>query len=258
MRVLFKNLYNRFEIEKGNKIYNGLLVLFCVVTYILCLKLKGQTIEQCYEMLIWMNAVMLVILIPYRILLVFDKEYMEYCYPNTKKSFLFELPFFSCNTAEILFIFALCFKSRALLAYCFFMGFIGPILALIEPAPGFEKNSLLHFRMFGFYFVHYLCLMNIPLLLVSRIFIPTIYDVFTSIGLYTLFSFLAFLINIWINHMHLGSQANYFFNTDPNYHPLFRKIYKIIPIPFLFTIPLELFIGIVFCLLVYLIQFVMR
>lgn len=240
-----------FEIEKGNKMYWIVFLLFIVLCTGFSFLLMKKPIEYGLYFLIGLNLVQLVIMTCYRVILIRDKEYMDLCYPDTRRSYLMELPLFPCNTAEILFLFALIFQSRILLSYCFFMGLIGPVAALLSPPLGFEKGSLFHYRMIGFYGTHYICLMNIPLLIVSDIFIPTYSDILGAIGVYTLFSLFAYIVNVQINQQHLGSKANYFFNVDPNVNPVYKKCYDLIPIPFIYTLPVEVLAGILFSVLVW-------
>lgn len=245
-----------FVIEKGNKVYYCVLLFFSVLTILGCLQFKNLEIETCRLCLVNLNILSLLIMTPYRIRLAMDKEHMGYVYPNVKHSWVFELPFFPCNTAEILFGLAIFIKSRMLMGYCFFLGLIGPLLAFCDPPKGFEKGNFFYYKIFGFYTTHYLTLMNIPLLLVSKLFVPNYMDVCKALLFYAILSFVMYFFNRYIDTFNLGCPANYFFNMDPDYHPIFRKVYNIIPYRYLFTIPLLFVTGVVLCVFVFILQFI--
>ncbi|MDO4466978.1 MAG: YwaF family protein [Bacillota bacterium] len=241
-------------IEKGNRVYFGLMVGFLIVSVLGCIQFQSLDLETCRMCLVNLNVVSLLIMAPYRIRLAFDQEYMELVYPHVKKPWMFELPLFPCNTAEILFGLAIYLKLRILTSYCFFLGFVGPIMAFSDPPKGFEKGSLFDYKMFGFYITHYLTILNIPLLLASKIFIPGYKDIWMALGLYTIFSVLMYFFNRYMDTMDLGCPANYFFNMDPDYHPIFHKTYEFIPYRFWFTIPLILIVGIVLSCFVFILR----
>ena len=102
----------KFIIEKGNALFYGIMFLFVCITITICFCLRNRDIEQVRLFLLCLNIFSLSIMVPYRIYLVFDKEYMNSVYADVRKAYLFELPFFPCNTAEILFSAAIFFNIK--------------------------------------------------------------------------------------------------------------------------------------------------
>lgn len=244
----------KWIIERGNGLYNLLWIVFIIITLGLCFLLHSFEIERSYKFMIGLNGLSLAIMIPYRIRLAFDSKYMNYVYPGVKRSYLFELPFFPCNVVEILLFFAYVFRSRLLLSYCFFIGTIGTTLAFSFPAKGFERENLLNYRMIGFYSTHFLSLMNVPLMIASGIFIPQYSDVFRVLCMYLSISFIMHLLNMYINSLHLGYKANYHFVSDPDFNPIYRKVYDFIPYNFFYTIPIDLFLTLLMAIVVFVIH----
>lgn len=246
----------KFIIEKGNALFYGIMFLFVCITITICFCLRNRDIEQVRLFLLCLNIFSLSIMIPYRIYLVFDKEYMNSVYADVRKAYLFELPFFPCNTAEILFSVAIFFNLKTLIAYCFFLGLLGPVAAFMVPAAGFEKESLLKVRMLGFYSTHYLTLMNIPIMLFTGYYVPSYSDVPKAVLIYAFIAMIMYFVNIYIDRMDLGYNANYFFVMDPNYHPIMKKVYNVIPYRYLFMVPFMIFVGIIFIALTFIIHII--
>ncbi|MBQ0064420.1 MAG: YwaF family protein [Firmicutes bacterium] len=243
-----------FVIEKGNKVFYGVMAFFIVLTILGSIHFRNLDFERARRHLLIFNLFSLTLTTIYRIRLIDDKEYMETVYPRVKNSWWFELPFFPCNTAEILYSLAIFLNFRGLLSYCFFLGFIGPILAFSSPPLGFEKENFFRLRMLGFYCTHYFCLMNIPFMMISGYYVPEYRDIPYALLIYAIFSTIMYFMNRYIDSLELGYPANYFFVMDPDFHPLFRKAYDFIPYRLIFTYPLILLVGLILSIFVFLLR----
>ncbi len=148
-----------------------------------------------------------------------------------------ELPLQLCNINMILIPFAVLRKSRPLMCFCFFLGPLGAMMALVMPGIGFSGYSLLLPRMLGYYGTHFMVVTEGLAVAAFGLFRPKFRDlpraVLTAVGI----TFVIFLINLLLRRSGLHPRANYFYSVETEGNPILELFYRWIPVPFLYTLP---------------------
>jgi uncharacterized membrane protein YwaF len=169
-----------------------------------------------------------------------DEEYSILTAAAGKGAFSWwsELPLHLCNINLALVPVAVMSKNRPLLSFAFFMAPFGAILAMMSPAVGFAGYSFFVPRMAGYYITHLLVLITAPVLAMFGLYRPKFRDIPLTI-LYMLgLSLIIFGINWLLRLTHLNDFANYFYNIEPEQGTPLVFFYKLIPVPFVYMIPI--------------------
>ncbi|MDO4500276.1 MAG: YwaF family protein [Erysipelotrichaceae bacterium] len=186
----------------------------------------------------------------YKLYLPFDKEYKRIM--GKEFNIYSEFILYPCNVIIIVLFIALLIDSKLLLSFCFHAAMTCPILAILFPPLGFNDDYIYRFRVFTFYFYHYMIIICAFLLVVTGKYIPNVRDVLPAMLVYAVFSFICYLLNVVLIKTGLNPKSNYFYNYFPDGNFVMEAIYKYIPHPFLFTLP-PMFICYLFNVLVTLI-----
>lgn len=227
---------DKYKIRPFNKIYLISLLVFVILTYLMCNYLHISDDLRAYKLTKSFSIFTFIVMLIYRFLLMFDKEYADIVY-NGKMNYLNELIIYPCNIVVIAYVLAFVLNNRLLYSFAFYYS-ICPIAAILFPAKGFEDDYLFKPRIFAYYFSHYLIMMEAFFVVASRVYIPTYKDLIGAVLLYCLISFIALLINYVMIKTATNPEANYFFNMRPDGNGILEFFYKLIPIPYLFTLPL--------------------
>ena len=155
-----------------------------------------------------------------------------------------ELPLQLCNINMILIPIAVWKKSRPLSCFCFFLGPLGALMALVMPANGFDGYSLLLPRMLGYYGTHFMIVIEGLALVTFGIFRPRLRDLPRAILTAFLIAFAVFCLNLLLRWSGLHPKANYFFSVETEGNFLLELFYKWIPVPFLYLIPCTAILGV--------------
>ncbi len=155
-----------------------------------------------------------------------------------------ELPLQLCNINMILLPIAVWKKSRPLCCFCFFLGPLGAMMALVMPGNGFDGYSLLLPRMLGYYGTHFMIVIEGLALVTFGIFRPRLRDLPRAILTALLIAFAAFCINLLLRRSGLHPKANYFFSVETEGNFLLELFYQWIPVPFLYLIPCTAILGV--------------
>ena len=107
-----------------------------------------------------------------------------------------ELPLQLCNINMILIPIAVLRKSRPLMSFCFFLGPLGAMMALVMPGNGFDGYSLLLPRMLGYYGTHFMIVIEGLAIVTFGLFRPTLRDLPNTILAALLIAFGVFVINM--------------------------------------------------------------
>ena len=160
-----------------------------------------------------------------------------------------ELPLNLCNINMILIPIAVWRNNRALLNFCFFLGPLGALMALIMPSAGFSGYSLLMPRMIGFYFTHYMVFIESIAIASFGLFRPRFKDIPLTLLTTLAVSFIVFLFNILLRKTGISPKANYFFSVETEGNPVLDLFNSWIPVQYLYLMPAILIIGAYMCLL---------
>ena len=148
-----------------------------------------------------------------------------------------ELPLQLCNINMILIPVAVLRRSRPLMAFAFFLGPLGAMMALAMPGLGFDGYSLLLPRMLGYYGTHFMIVMEGLALACFGLYRPRFRDLPRTVLAALAISFGVFLINLLLRWSGLHPKANYFFSVETEGNPLLEIFHRWIPVPFLYLIP---------------------
>ena len=155
-----------------------------------------------------------------------------------------ELPLQLCNINMILLPIAVLRKSRPLMAFCFFLGPLGAMMALVMPGNGFDGYSLLLPRMLGYYGTHFMIVIEGLAVASFGLYRPRFRDlprtVLTALGI----CFCVFLINLLLRWSGLHPKANYFFSVETEGNFLLELFHSWIPVPFLYLLPCIAILGV--------------
>ena len=121
-----------------------------------------------------------------------------------------ELPLQLCNINMLLLPVAVLKKSRPLMSFCFFVGPLGALMALIMPANGFDGYSLLLPRMIGYYGTHFMVLIEGLALCTFGLYRPSLRDLPGTVVTILAVSFAVFLINLLLRWSGLHPKAKDF------------------------------------------------
>ena len=154
-----------------------------------------------------------------------------------------ELPLHLCNINMILVPIAVATKNRALMSFCFFVGPLGAMLALIMPGNGFDGYSILLPRMLGYYGTHFMVVIECLAVVTFGFYRPKFRDLPKTVLAIILISLAIFGINMLLRTTGLHPKANYFFTVETEGNPVLDLFYNLIPYPFLYLLPGTLVLG---------------
>ena len=160
-----------------------------------------------------------------------------------------ELPLQLCNINMILIPIAVLKKSRPLMSFCFFLGPLGALMALVMPGTGFDGYSLLLPRMLGYYGTHFMVVIEGLALVTFGLFRPRFSDLPRTLLAALIILLCVFLINMLLRWSGLHPKANYFFSVETEGNFLLELFHRLIPVPLLYLLPCSL-ILVVYMLLV--------
>lgn len=155
-----------------------------------------------------------------------------------------ELPLHLCNINMILIPIAVLRKSRPLMAFCFFLGPLGAMMALAMPGNGFDGFSLLLPRMLGYYGTHFMIVIEGLAIVCFGLYRPRFRDLPRTLFAALAISFVIFLINLLLRVSGLHPKANYFFSVETEGNVLLEIFHRWIPVPFLYLMPCTVILGV--------------
>lgn len=231
---------DKFVIKTFNKVFIALFAV-CITLFVLVnLFVNSLDLEIRKKILVVFMVWTLIIFFVYKYVLYKDKDYHRIQLEANAGGFLWlnELPLHLCNINIILIPAGIMTSNRFILGSSLFSGTIGAFLAMLTPCVGFEKYSLFLPRVFCFFLTHINVMFGSIALVTFGIYQPeyadTIKIVLTTLSL----DFIIFLVNIFLRKTKLNIYANYFYNMDFDSIPAVSWIYRLIPVPFLFHVPL--------------------
>ena len=128
-------------------------------------------------------------------------------------------------------------KNRGLMSFCFFVGPLGALLALVMPGNGFDGYSILMPRMLGYYGTHFMVMIEGLALAAFGLYRPQFRDLPKTLLAILLITFAVFCINMLLRATGLHPKANYFFSVETEGNPVLEIFHHLIPYPFLYLLP---------------------
>ena len=214
-------------------VFGAFLLLLIIVSLIL----RGKDQQVKTGVLVGACLFTLAGFIVYKYYLCQDKAYDVITASMGGFNWWGELPLQLCNINMILIPIAVLRKSRPLMSFCFFLGPLGAMMALVMPGNGFDGYSLLLPRMLGYYGTHFMIVIEGLAIVTFGLFRPTLRDLPKTILAALLIAFGVFVINMLLRWSGLHPKANYFFSVETEGNFLLEIFYKWIPYPFLYLMP---------------------
>ena len=233
-----------FIIKPFNTVFLSLLalaVLFCV--FFVRISRKKSLTERRKAVII-MYSIVFVIYMLYKYALSIDAQYSALRMSNGYGAFNWfdELPLHLCNINIILVVIALLVNSKAMLGFSFFSSFLGAIAAILIPPAEFVGFSIMMPRMMGYYLTHFFVLLILPILSGLDLYKPSYSDIRPVLTAFCITTIIITGINIIFIKTGLDINCNYFYSMDPNGISVLEALYNIIPIPWVYQLPLLIII----------------
>lgn len=220
-----------------NAIFNLMLVLFALLLVLASLLLRGKRENTRKLVLISACAVTLAGYFIYKHALSLDEDYNVITAAMGGFNWWGELPLHLCNINMLLIPFAVLRKNRPLMCFCFFLGPLGALMALIMPGNGFDGYSLLLPRMLGYYGTHFMIIIEGIALVSFGLFRPRFSDLPRAVLTALAIAFCVFLVNLLLRWSGLHPKANYFYSVETEGNFLLEIFHRWIPVPFLYLLP---------------------
>ncbi len=221
--------------------FNGLFILvscaFFLLLAVVSLVLRGKSEKTRSVVLLSACILTMFGFVLYKIFLYQDSSFNEITADMGGFNWWGELPLQLCNINMVLLPVAVLKKSRPLMSFCFFVGPLGALMALVMPGNGFDGYSLLLPRMIGYYGTHFMVLIEGLALVTFGLYYPKLRDLPKTILIILLVSFVIFLMNMLLRWSGLHPKANYFFSVETEGNALLEVFHGWIPVPYLFLLP---------------------
>ncbi len=160
-----------------------------------------------------------------------------------------ELPLQLCNINLLLIPVAVLTGRRPLLSFCFFIGPLGALMALVMPSTGFDGYSLLLPRMIGYYGTHFVVLIAALAIGTFGLYRPKLGDLPLMVLTVFVVALVIFGFNMLLRAAGLHPRANYFFSVETEGNPLLELFRRWIPCPFLYLLPSIVILGLYACVI---------
>lgn len=165
-----------------------------------------------------------------------------------------ELPLHLCNVHMLLMPIAVLTKKRPLLGFCFFVAPLGALMALVMPGPGFSGYSILLPRMIGYYMTHLMVIIEAILLYTLDYYRPEYRDFPSTCGTLIAVSIVIFGIDLALKYSKLCTNPNYFYLLDTEGNPVLEIFYRLIPYPYLYTLPCLLILAVYILVITFIVK----
>ena len=221
-----------------------LLALFLLILIAAAALLRGRSERT--KALVISAACWLTLLgfIAYKYFLSIDAELNELTASMGGFNWWGELPLQLCNINMLLIPVAVLKRYRPLLSFCFFVGPLGALMALVMPGTGFNGYSIFLPRMLGYYGTHFMVVIEALAIAAFGLYRPRFRDLpLTMLALFVI-AFAIFCIDMLLRVSALHPKANYFFAVETEGNPLLELFHSWIPVPFLFLLPSIVILGV--------------
>ena len=220
-----------------NTLFFGVFGAFIVLLVIASLLLRGKKESVKSTVLVCACILTLIGFIFYKLFLSRDSSYNLITANMGGFNWWGELPLQLCNINMLLIPIAVLKKSRPMMSFCFFLGPLGALMALIMPGNGFDGYSLLLPRMLGYYGTHFMIFVEGLALVTFGLYRPRFRDLPCTILTILAVSFAIFLFSMLLRWTGLHPKANYFFSVETEGNFLLEIFHRWIPVPYLYLLP---------------------
>ena len=210
---------------------------FLLLLTVTAVALRGKSERTKQAVLIGACLVTLLGFFAYKYALSVDADYDRLTASMGGFNWWGELPLHLCNINMILVPIAVSRKNRALMSFCFFVGPLGALMALVMPGNGFDGFSIFLPRMLGYFGTHFMVVIECLAVAAFGFYRPTFRDLPKTLLAILLVSFGVFCINLLLRFTGLHPKANYFYSVETEGNPILELFYSVIPFPYLYLLP---------------------
>ena len=231
------NSHSPWIIHPFNSVFFACFALFLLLLIIAALLLRGKSDRVKKTVLVAACVVTFLGFFVYKYFLSVDAEFNEATAAMGGFNWWGELPLQLCNINMILIPVAVLTNRRSLMSFCFFVGPLGALMALVMPGAGFDGYSILLPRMLGYYGTHFIIIIEALALAVFGLYRPRFRDLPGTIAALLAVSLAVFGVNVLLRATGLHPKANYFFSMETEGNPVLELFYRFVPYPYLYELP---------------------
>ncbi len=210
---------------------------FLLLLIVASLLLRGKSDKTKTTVLVCACVLTLIGFVLYKIFLSRDSSFNEITANMGGFNWWGELPLQLCNINMLLIPIAVLKKSRPMMSFCFFVGPLGALMALIMPGNGFDGYSLLLPRILGYYGTHFMVFIEGLAIVTFGLYRPKFRDLPGTLLTILIISFVIFLFSMVLRWTGLHPKANYFFSVETEGNFLLEIFHGWIPLPYLYLLP---------------------
>jgi uncharacterized membrane protein YwaF len=239
MRESIMNNDSFLIIRPFNAVFCCILGVLILILIIASIALRKKSIETRKKVLVIASILTLIGFVIYKIALSQDPEFDELRKGLGMGGFNWwgELPLQLCNINMILIPIAVLLDKRELLAFCFFVGPLGAMMALSMPGVEFNGFSILLPRMLGYYGTHFLIVIEGLAVATFGLYKPKFRDLPKIVLTILIITFVIFMINMGMRWSGLYPNANYFYSVETEGNFVLELFHSFLPYPFLYLLP---------------------
>ena len=231
------NPHSPWIIRPFNGVFCACFALFLLLLALAGVMLRGKSERTKKAVLVTACVLTLLGFFVYKYFLSIDAEFHEATAAMGGFNWWGELPLQLCNINMILIPIAVLTNRRALMSFCFFVGSLGAMMALVMPGAGFDGYSILLPRMLGYYGTHFMVIIEALALAVFGLYRPRFRDLPGTVAALVLVSLAVFGVNVLLRATGLHPKANYFFSMETEGNPVLELFYRFVPYPWLYELP---------------------
>lgn len=239
MEGIEKGMKETLIMEPFNALFISIFAALIFILILVSLFLRKKSIETRKKVLVIASLLTLIGFVIYKYCLSMDAEFDAIRTSIGMGGFNWwgELPLHLCNINMILIPIAVLKDKRELLAFCFFVGPLGAMMALAMPGVEFSGVSILLPRMLGFYGTHFLIVIECLAIVTFGLYRPSFKDMPRTILTIILIALSVFAFNMILRLTGIFPKANYFYSVETEGNVALELFHSWIPIPFLYLLP---------------------
>lgn len=220
-----------------NGVFWALCAGFGLVLVLASLLLRGKSEKTKRAVIVVTCALTTVGFFIYKYYLSIDAEFDAVTAATGGFNWWGELPLQLCNINMLLIPIAVLTNKRPLMSFCFFVGTLGAVMAILMPGTGFDGYSILLPRMLGYYGTHFMVVIAAISQVTFGLFRPRFRDLPGTAVTVFLVGLCIFGVNLLLRYTGLHPHANYFFTMDTEGNFVLDLFHRWIPLPFLYQLP---------------------
>ncbi len=220
--------FTHITVKYFNGYHIAMILLPLIMLFLMYLSLNDKEEKVQDRCLLLLSSLAIVLFLSYKI-------YMSRHYDDFK--WIDNLPLQLCNINLIVLPVALLKKNKTMFAFLYFVGIIGGLIGVVMFDTYFLGRSAFSFPVLV-YFVYHSMLVMFPILLVLLgKYTPCYKDVLKAEKMLFVLALIMFVFNKILRIVFFVFSTNYFYTMGLEGNPFVDLLWRIIPVPFLFFLP---------------------